>query len=114
MEYVSKTNEKDKEAMTRYVHRIETLDGDIIEWETETPPTTPKEREAELERYYPHPKKASYLRFPCHYCKKLFYRFSPYRSANMSPDAHKTSRGDYMCGVCTIEALYKMNRRSDI
>jgi hypothetical protein len=25
-------------------------------------------------------------------------------------DAHKTARGDYMCGVCTIKNLYKMNK----
>jgi hypothetical protein len=29
-------------------------------------------------------------------------------------DAHKTSRGDWMCGVCTIEGLLKMNKGGGI
>jgi hypothetical protein len=50
---------------------------------------TPEELEeeaAELERLYPDPSKASYLKYTCHYCyHNKFYLFSPFRSANMNP-----------------------------
>lgn len=48
--------------MTRYKHRLDTMDGPI-EWEDDIPPTpmkTPEEKAEELERYYPRSDKATY------------------------------------------------------
>jgi hypothetical protein len=69
--------------------RIITLDDPNWDGKTFDYTKTPEELEAEaaeLERLYPDPSKATYLKYTCHYCDgNKFYLFSPFRSKNMNP-----------------------------
>jgi hypothetical protein len=64
--------------------RIRTLD-DEFSWEHEVDIQTEEEKEAERQRLYPDFSKASYLRYPCHYCGNEFYLKNPHRVPNMNP-----------------------------
>jgi hypothetical protein len=44
-----------------------------------------KEQSEQLDKDYPPPDKASYLRYPCQFCNELFFLISPYRSKGMNP-----------------------------
>jgi hypothetical protein len=76
-----------------------------------------EEEEAELERLYPHPNKATYLKYKCHYCDgNKFYLFSPVRSKNMNPTSDgfiiipKTSKkATTVCRSCILE----LSRRNE-
>jgi hypothetical protein len=73
--------------MTKYKHRIDTLDGPI-EYEDESPPLprrTPEEIEEERVRLYPSEEIASYLLYTCSYCQDQYYPIHPDRGENMNP-----------------------------
>jgi hypothetical protein len=53
-----------------------------------------------------------YVVHRCYYCDQDKYPNGKIIDPTTDEDAHKTARGDYMCGVCTIESLYKMNKRT--
>jgi hypothetical protein len=48
----------------------------------------------------------------CYYCNHDKYPNGKIIDPTTDKDAHKTSSGDYMCGVCTIQELYKINKGS--
>jgi hypothetical protein len=100
-------------------YRISTLDdikGPGIFTYTKTPEELEGE-EAELERLYPHPSKASYLKYNCHYCNSnKFYLYSPFRSANMNPVSEgfiiipkTTKKPTPICRECILE----LSRRNE-
>jgi hypothetical protein len=72
---------------SKYIHRIDTLDGPIT-YESDTPPLphkTPEDLEAERVRLYPSEEFASYLLYVCSYCLDKFYLIHPDRGENMNP-----------------------------
>jgi hypothetical protein len=108
--------------MTRYKHRMDTMDGPI-EWEDDIPPTpvkTPEERAEELDRIYPHPNKASYLRYKCHYCTEEYFLISPYREKGknpynegfmVKPEVSKLKNVVFACRSCLLDLH---NRRESV
>jgi hypothetical protein len=76
--------------------------------------------EVELDRQYPHPKIASYLKYTCHYCTKKYFLISPYRGKNMNPynegfmvlpEVSKNKNVVFACRSCLLDLH---NRRESV
>jgi hypothetical protein len=50
-----------------------------------------------------------YVVHRCYYCDDDKYPNGKIIDPTTDKDAHKTSKGDWMCEVCTIRNLYEMN-----
>lgn len=108
--------------MTRYKHKMETMDG-VIEWEDDVPETpikTPEEKAEELERYYPVRNKATYLKYTCHFCLTPFFLISPFRSRDMNPYSEgfiirtKSKSRSMVIPACRQCLLDLCNRRENV
>jgi hypothetical protein len=53
-----------------------------------------------------------YLVNRCHYCDHDKYPEGKIIDPTTDHDARKTDKGDWICGTCVIEGLYKMNEKS--
>jgi hypothetical protein len=56
-----------------------------------------------------HPRKR-YNTGVCHFCDHSRYPDGKVIDPTTDKNAHMTSKGDWMCGTCSLERLYKMNK----